>query len=81
MSRWFPSLRSGLCRGPGGQPAIHSSIPDMMGFGHVPTGSIRNDGHARAGGPRRSSSARRSVTETQAAAGVSRHLTSPSRIA
>ena len=31
MWRWFPSLRGGLCHGPGGQPAIHSSIPDMMG--------------------------------------------------
>ena len=31
----------------------------MMGFGHVPTGSIRNDGHTRARGPRRMSSTRR----------------------
>jgi hypothetical protein len=30
-----------------GQPAIHSSISDMMGFGHDPTGSIRFPGRAR----------------------------------
>ena len=30
-----------------GQPAIHSSISDMMGFGHDPTGSIRFPGRAK----------------------------------
>ena len=36
-----------------GLPAIHSSISDMMGFGHVPTGSIRLLGRTSSGGPRR----------------------------
>ena len=36
-----------------GWPAIHSAISTMMGFGHVPTGSIRSDGHTVVGGPRR----------------------------
>ena len=30
----------GSVTGTRGLPAIHSSISDMMGFGHVPTGSI-----------------------------------------
>ena len=73
----FPSLLEGFCHAPvGSQPFIGRS-PHMMGFGHVPTGSIRNDGRTRVGGPRRSSSSRRSVAETPAAA--SRHRTSPSR--
>jgi len=49
----FPSVLGWVRDGPVGQPAIHSSISDMMGFGHVPTGSIRNDGHTGIGGPRR----------------------------
>ena len=72
------TARGVLSRSVGSQPFIRRS-PHMMGFGHVPTGSIRNDGHTGVGGPRRESSSRRSVAETQAA--VSRHRTSPSRIA
>lgn len=49
----------GSVTGTRGLPAIHSSISDMMGFGHVPTGSIRMLGRTRCG-PRRSSSSRRS---------------------
>ena|ERR1700694_3339363 len=41
----FPSRFWGLSQVPG-QPAIHSSIADMMGFGHDPTGSIRFPGRA-----------------------------------
>ena len=75
----FPSLLGVFCHAPvGSQPFIRRS-PHMMGFGHVPTGSIRNNGHTGVGGPRRSPSSRRSVAETHAA--VSRHRTSPSRIA
>ena len=62
----------------GSQPFIRRS-PHMMRFGHVPTGSIRNDGHTWVGGHGVSPSTRRSVAETQAA--VSRHRTSPSRSA
>jgi hypothetical protein len=37
----FPSLLEGFCHAPvGSQPFIRRS-PHMMGFGHVPTGSIR----------------------------------------
>ena len=62
----FPSLLEGFCHAPvGSQPFIRRS-PHMMGFGHVPTGSIRNDGHTGVGGPRRTSSTRRAVAETQA---------------
>jgi len=49
----FPSLFGVFCHAPvGSQPFIRRS-PHMMGFGHVPTGSIRNDGHTGVGGPRR----------------------------
>ena len=34
----------GSVTGTRGLPAIHSSISDMMGIGHVPTGSIRIPG-------------------------------------
>ena len=48
-----PITVEGLCHAPvGGQPYIRRS-PHMMGFGHVPTGSIRNNGHTGVGGPRR----------------------------
>ena len=42
-----------LFTGTRGLPAIHSSISDMMGIGHVPTGSIRIPGRTGDGGPRR----------------------------
>src|SRR3974390_1085014 len=44
MERVLPSLR-GWALSPVGRPAIHSAISAMMGFGHVPTGAIRCDGH------------------------------------
>ncbi len=74
----FPSLLELVCDGPVGSQRFIRRSPHMMGFGHVPTGSIRTS--ATPGGrPRRTSSTRRSVAETQA--GLSRHRTSPSRIA
>jgi hypothetical protein len=47
------TVQGGSVTGARGQPAIHSSISDMMGFGHVPTGSISFPGCTFVGGPRR----------------------------
>jgi hypothetical protein len=40
----LPSLRGWRCHRSVGQPFIRRS-PHMMGFGHVPTGSISDTGH------------------------------------
>jgi hypothetical protein len=49
----FPSLLEGFCHAPvGSQPFIRRS-PHMMGFGHVPTGSIRNKATSESVGRRR----------------------------
>ena len=60
----FPSLPEEFCHAPVGCQPFIRRCPHMMGFGHVPTGSIRNNGHTGVGGPRRTSSTHRSVTET-----------------
>ena len=76
----FPSLLEGFCHAPvGSQPFIRRS-PHMMGFGHVPTGSIRYSASPAHWGPRQFSSSRRAVSDSaHAASWRSRQRTSPSR--
>ena len=64
----------------GSQPFIRRS-PHMMGFGHVPLGSIRSSITPKDGGSRRSPSAQRSAAETHASCDWARFFTSPSRSA